>query len=107
MNTGPIPDEIPSNLPEQILIQDAKTAATQMINCKVIQGGPLLPLGDVPRLVANYGGKSEDWVKIVSTQKASIYGAIVQVHWFKNTATGQSVEFKFKRTYPKTAPKNT
>jgi hypothetical protein len=56
--------------------------------------------------VANYGGKPEDWVKIVSTQKASIYGAIVQIHWFQNTTTGQSVEFKFKRTYPKTAPKN-
>jgi hypothetical protein len=39
-------------------------------------------------------------------QAFMIDGASVQVHWFRNTQTLQDVEFKFKRQYPKTAPKN-
>ena len=101
MNTGSIPDEVPTNLQEQLLLQDAKAGAGVSI-----QGGPLMPLGDAPRLVANYGGQLSDWVKIVSTQSKLINGAVVEVHWFSNNQTGQTVEFKFKRTYPKTALKN-
>lgn len=46
MNQGPIPDESPRNLQEQLLLQDAKAG-----NCRAIQGGPDDILGDVSRLV--------------------------------------------------------
>lgn len=101
MTTGSIPDEAPTNLIEQLLLEDAKAG-----NGIQIQGGPLVLLGDAPRLVANYGGQEGDWVKMASTQTTVINGAVVGVHWFRNIQTGQNVEFKFKRTYPKTAPKN-
>jgi hypothetical protein len=63
-------------------------------------------LGDAPRLIAVYGGNSEDWDKMTSIEAFEINGASVQVHWFRNSQTLQDVEFKFKRQYPKTAPKN-
>lgn len=103
VTTGRIPDEIPTNLPEQLLMQDAKAAAIQAINCKEILGTPQEPLRDAPRLVANYGGNLEDWVKMASTQTAIINGASVQIHWFRNRQTFENVEFKFKRHYIKTS----
>lgn len=106
VTTGRIPDEIPSNLQEQLLMQDAKAAAIQAINCKEILGTPQEPLRDSPRLVANYGGNLEDWVKMASTQTAIINGASVQVHWFRNRQTLENVEFKFKRQYMKIFSQN-
>ncbi|MEG4880699.1 hypothetical protein QUB75_07880 [Microcoleus sp. K1-B6] len=91
----------PRNLPEQLLLQDAKAG-----NCRAIQGGPDDILGDVSRLVALYGGNPEDWYKITSIQAFTINGASVQVHWFENAKIFQQVELKFKRQYPKIAPKN-
>ncbi|MBW4497411.1 MAG: hypothetical protein KME26_30985 [Oscillatoria princeps RMCB-10] len=101
MTKGPIPDETPSNLQEQLLLEDAKAG-----NAIPIQGGADDLLGDAPRLVALYGGQPENWFKMTSTQAFVINGASVQVHWFQNNQTGQNVEIKFKRLYPKTAPKN-
>ena len=101
MSTGSIPDEAPTNLPEQLLLQDAKAGS----GIQILGGSPK-PLGDAPRLVANYGGEPADWVKMTSNQTAVIDGAIVEVHWFSNIQTSQDVEFKFKRTYPKVAPTN-
>jgi hypothetical protein len=101
MIKGAIPDDIPKNLPEQILLQDAKAQPAIMI-----QGGPRKPLGDAPRLVANYGGKLEDWYKMASNQSAIIEGAVVEIHWYRNARTLENVEYKIKRTYPKISPKN-
>ena len=101
MTTGAIPDETPSNLQEQLLLQDAQAG-----NCRSIQIGADQPLGDSPRLAAIYGGNLEDWDKMTSNQAFEINGASVQVHWFRNSQTLQDVEFKFKRQYPKIAPKN-
>ncbi len=101
LTRGRIRDEEPSNLQEQLLLEDAKTGKGIPI-----QGGRAEPLRDAPRLVANYGGNIEDWVKMSSTTTKNINGMIVQIHWFKNTQNNQNVEFKFKRTYLKTAPKN-
>ena len=101
MNQGAIPDESPSNLQEQLLLQDAKAG-----NCRAIQGGSGDILGDVSRLVALYGGNPEDWYKITSIQAFVINGASVQIHWFENREILQQVELKFKRQYPKIAPKN-
>ncbi len=56
MNTAAIPDDIPTNLQEQLLLQDVKAG-----NGRAIQGGIDEPLGDAPRLAANYGGILEDW----------------------------------------------
>ncbi|MEG4804169.1 hypothetical protein QUB63_25170 [Microcoleus sp. ARI1-B5] len=101
MNQGAIPDESPRNLPEQLLLQDAKAG-----NCIVIHCGTDRLLGDAARLIAVYGGNAEDWDKMTSIEAFEINGASVQVHWFRNSQTLQDVEFKFKRQYPKTAPKN-
>lgn len=101
MDRGAIPDDIPSNLPEQLLLQDADASFGRRI-----QGSADKPLGDAPRLVANYGGEVGDWVKMASTQIAVIEGAVVEIHWFRNNKTAQNFEFKFKRTYPKIEPKN-
>ena len=101
MNEGAIPDESPRNLQEQLLLQDAKAG-----NCRAIQGGPDDILGDVSRLVVLYGGNPEDWYKITSIQAFTINGASVQIHWFKNAKIFQQVQLKFKRQYPKIAPKN-
>jgi hypothetical protein len=101
VNQGAIPDESPRNLPEQLLLQDAKAG-----NCIVIHCGTDRLLGDAPRLIAVYGGNSEDWDKMTSIEAFEINGASVQVHGFPNSQTIQDVEFKFKRQYPKIAPKN-
>jgi hypothetical protein len=101
VNQGAIPDESPRNLQEQLLLQDAKAG-----NCKVIRRGTDRLLADAPRLIAVYGGNSEDWDKMTSIEAFEINGASVQVHWFRNSQTLQDVEFKFKRQYPKIAPKN-
>jgi hypothetical protein len=100
MTQGAIPDEAPRNLPEQLLMEDAKTTIG-----KRILGGSNKLLGDAPRLVAIYGGEAVDWVKMASSQTAIIEGAVVEIHWFRNNKTGQNIEFKFKRTYPKTLEK--
>jgi hypothetical protein len=84
-----------------LLLQDAKAG-----NSKVIHYGTDRLLGDAPRLITVYGGNSEDWDKMTSIEAFEINGAFVQVHWFRNSQTFQEVEFKFKRQYPKTAPKN-
>ena len=101
MTTGPIPDETPSNLEEQLLLEEAKRG----------EGKPMFygfdkPLRYAIQLVANYGGSLEDWDKMTTKQYAIVDGASVQVHWYRNRKTGQRVEFKFKREYPKTAPRN-
>jgi hypothetical protein len=101
VNQGAIADESPRNLQEQLLLQDAKAG-----NCKVIRRGTDRLLGDAPRLIAVYGGNSEDWDKMTSIEAFEINGASVQVHWFRNSQTLQDVEFKFKRQYLKIAPKN-
>nr|WP_228056410.1 hypothetical protein [Microcoleus sp. LEGE 07076] len=85
---------------EQLLLQDAKASVG-----KRIQGSADKLLGDASRLVANYGGEVGDWVKMLSVQIAVIEGAVVEVHWFRNNETAQTVEFKFKRTYPKAVSK--
>jgi len=101
MNQGAIPDESPRNLLEQLLLENAKAG-----NCRVIRRGTDIFLGDAPRLIAVYGGNYKDWDKMTSSEAFEINGASVQVHWFRNSQTLQEVEFKFKRQYPKTAPKN-
>ena len=59
---------------------------------------------DVPRLVSQYGGKASDWVKLstsgIDPSKMQIYaqqagrGTPIQMHYYKNIATGAIVEMK-------------
>lgn len=101
---GRIPDEQPRNLQEQILLRDAKTGHGTRI-----QGGPEKPLVDAPRLVSNYGGKAEEWVKMTGNQTKIINGEAVEVHWFRRLSRDgksiQDVEFKFKRQFTTTPRK--
>jgi hypothetical protein len=94
---GPIPDEQPQNLEEQLLMEDSRSKEIRGENGPPIQGGPRRPLKDEPRLIDNYGGKSGDWVKKTGPNK-EINGVPTEVHYFKNTQTGETVEWKFKRT---------
>ncbi|MEG4327192.1 hypothetical protein, partial [Microcoleus sp. herbarium5] len=73
MNQGAIPDESPRNLPEQLLLQDAKAG-----NCIVIHCATDRLLGDAPRLIAVYGGNAEEWDKMTSIEAFEINGASVQ-----------------------------
>ena len=93
--------KLPSNLEEQLLLEEAKRGEG-----KTIFNGLRKPLRYAPQLVANYGGSLKDWDKMTTAQFMVIDGATVQVHWYRNNKTGQNVEFKFKREYPKTASKN-
>ena len=51
---------------------------------------PKVPIKDVNRLVAQYGGKAGDWQKVASRTK----GAQQQIHAYRNVRTGQVVEMK-------------
>jgi RHS repeat-associated protein len=58
---------------------------------KVIAGaGSKVAIRDVARLVSQYGGKAEDWVKISSTTPG------LQTHAYRNIVTGVVVELKSK-----------
>jgi RHS repeat-associated protein len=48
------------------------------------------PIKDIERLIASYGGTSDDWVKVTSTNPG------LQSHAYRNKATGQTVEVKSK-----------
>jgi RHS repeat-associated protein len=57
---------------------------------KVIAGpGTKTPLRDVGRLVSEYGGSAEQWVKVTSTAERHL-----QTHGYRNLVTGQLVELK-------------
>jgi len=81
---GPIPDEEPASIAEQIALQQARAGEGREI---------MRNLGDEPRLVANYG--PGEWVKMEHTF-VTHGGQRINVHWFRNKTTGQSVELKFK-----------
>jgi RHS repeat-associated protein len=64
---------------------------------KVMAGaGARTPIRDVARLTSEYGGKPGDWAKVTSgTHKFSDLTTI-EVHGYRNVATGQVVELKSK-----------
>ncbi|MFK7824033.1 MAG: Hint domain-containing protein, partial [Oligoflexales bacterium] len=84
---GPIPDQVPHNLKEQIVLRNAREGGGEIIMKK---------LADKPRLVDNYG--QGRWVKMEDMHIAPD-GRQINVHWFKNLDTGKNVEFKFKYRY--------
>jgi len=79
---GPIADAVPKNLPEQIALDTAKQGYGRQI---------MGPMGDAPRLVANYG--EGEWVKMQYVLRGNTSN--VTVHYFRNIDTGMDVEFKF------------
>ena len=97
---GPIANVEPTNLSEQLTLEEATANPGQQI---------MNDLVDAPRLEANYGDGS--WVKMRWVHR-SPSGSFIQadrsdpitnppgqniiVHFFKNIDTGQTVEFKFK-----------
>ncbi|GEM_PF-2342794 len=96
---GPIPNVEPTNLSEQLALEEALANPGDQI---------MSNLADAPRLEANYG--DGQWVKMQwvhripsgakilgpNGQVISPAGDNIVVHFFKNTYTGQTVEFKFK-----------
>jgi hypothetical protein len=90
---GPIPDVVPTNLSEQLVLEEAAANADVIIDN--------VDLGDAPRLEAVYG--DGEWVKMSWTHQVEGAPSGVagqsgrfEVHFFKNIDTGQTVEFKFK-----------
>jgi RHS repeat-associated protein len=84
---GPIPNEQPANLAEQMTMQEAQAGAGREI---------MRNLADKPRLEANYG--RGDWVKMEHMHKTPD-GRQINIHWFRNKSTNQNVEFKFKHRF--------
>jgi hypothetical protein len=57
---------------------------------KVIAGpGAKTPIREIGRLVSEYGGSPEQWVKVTSTAKGHL-----QTHAYRNIVTGQVVDLK-------------
>jgi hypothetical protein len=52
------------------------------------------PIDDLPRLLAEYGGKEGDWAKVVSHAHRIDDLTTIQVHCYKNLTTGEIVELK-------------
>lgn len=50
---------------------------------------------DAPRLVALYGGRTNEWVKM-STSAFTRAGTTIETHWYRNIVTGANVEYKTK-----------
>ncbi len=65
---------------------------------RVIGGGT--SIRDVQRLVATYGGKTSDWVKVTTpeawVQRGRAAATAIEVHFYQNVTTGQIVELKTK-----------
>ncbi len=80
---GAIPDAVPTNLTEQLALQEARASGGKQI---------MEDLADEPRLAAVYG--EGEWVKMQSVLRGT--DANTTIHWFKNLTTGLEVEFKFK-----------
>ena len=51
---------------------------------------------DAPRLVAQYGGRVKDWIKMSSATHKGRDGFKFATHWYKNIKTGKIVEYKTK-----------
>jgi hypothetical protein len=82
---GRIPDEVPNNLPEQMVMDSAKAGHGREI---------IRDLGDKERLNALYG--TGRWVKMENVGRGE---QNVTVHWVRNLDTGMNAEFKFKQRY--------
>jgi hypothetical protein len=60
----------------------------------VIAGaGSRKAIGDIGRLVTQYGGEAGDWAKMVGGSE-KVGGRTVQIHWYENVKTGLKTEFK-------------
>jgi hypothetical protein len=90
-----VPYDVATNLAEM-----SKKAAGEV----VAGAGHKTPLRDVPRLIAKYGGKAEDWAKVRSpvykiNSRPDLSNSVdirPRVHWYQNTKTGERVEAKVK-----------
>lgn len=56
--------------------------------------GTIYRIKDLPRLLAQYGGKEGDWAKLVSRDYQIDDLTALQVHCYKNLTTGEIVELK-------------
>lgn len=57
---------------------------------KAIAGaGTKVPIRDVSRLLTEYGGEAEDWIKVTSTAPGRL-----QTHAYRNIVTEKVVELK-------------
>jgi filamentous hemagglutinin len=84
-----------------------KSLASQQQLSELISGrgtniagsGTNVPLRDVDRLVAQYGGQPGDWSKVSSSSYKAADGSTFEIHAYRNAVTGQLVE-------PKSIPLN-
>jgi RHS repeat-associated protein len=81
---GPIPNQPPVNLAEQLALEEAQSGLGSAI---------LRNLADAPRLQALYG--AGEWVKMQWVHRGA-NGANIVIHWFRNLNSGLNVEYKFK-----------
>jgi hypothetical protein len=77
------------------LASEAGAAELKAGGGKAIAGaGTRSVITDLPRLLAEHGGRPEDWAKVTSRVYSVGDGTTVQVHAYRNVRTGQLVELK-------------
>jgi len=93
--------ESPASNPENAvrlrkqLASEAGEAELKAGGGKPIAGaGTSKPIDDLPRLLAEYGGKEGDWAKVVSRAYEVDGLTKIQAHCYKNLVTGEIVELK-------------
>jgi hypothetical protein len=91
----PLGDVQPRNQQEQALLQAARDRELKGLNKPV---GPRAPLAEAQRISGQHGGRPEDWMKMSGgTTTVTATGQRIEVHYFKNVATGKVVEWTFTR----------
>jgi len=79
------------------LASEAGAAELRAGGGRAIAGaGTRKAITDLPRILAEYGGRPEDWAKVTSEIYSVGDGTTVQVHAYRNVRTGQLVELKSK-----------
>jgi hypothetical protein len=77
-------------------IQTLRQAALEGQGIRVAGAGVKVGLRQATRLVSQYGGTTNDWVKMTTKDWIMPGGIRTQVHYYLNEATKQIVEMKVK-----------
>jgi hypothetical protein len=98
----PAGDE-PRNQQERALLQAARDRELKGLNKSV---GPRAPLAEAQRIASQHGGQPGDWMKMSGgTTTITATGQRVEVHYYKNVATGKVVGWTFTRQEAAPLPK--
>lgn len=80
----------------------SKTLASEALSIELAETGGRVIAGaghkraidDLARILAEYGGKADDWVKVATKPIGAADGSYQEIHVYRNLATGEIVEAK-------------